>query len=83
MGILASLICGFLAGAIASWLMPGGKSGCIVNIILGLLGGVVGGWVFSLLEVSSSTGFWGTLVVSIIGACILLFIYNALFHKKH
>lgn len=62
--------------------MPGGANGCIWNTVLGLLGGVVGGWVFSLLDVSAGTGVWGQLVVAVIGAVILIAIYNAITKRK-
>lgn len=82
MSILVSLLVGLLAGVIASWLMPGGAKGWIMNIILGLLGGVVGGWVFSLLNIAAGNGFWGSLITAIVGACILIAIYNLLTKKK-
>lgn len=81
MSWLVAIIVGFLAGSIAAWLMPGGGNRWYVDIILGLLGGVVGGWIFSLLGVAAGSGFWGTLLVSIIGACILIWI-GRLFTKK-
>lgn len=82
MGLLWSLLIGLAAGLIASWIMPGGANGCIWNTVLGLLGGVVGGWVFSLLDVSAGTGVWGQLVVAVIGAVILIAIYNAITKRK-
>lgn len=82
MGLIWSLVVGLIAGLIASWLMPGGANGCIWNTILGLIGGVVGGWVFSLLGISAGGGIWGQLVVAVIGAVILIAIYNAIARKK-
>jgi len=82
MGLIYSLIIGLIAGLLASWIMPGGANGCIWNTVLGLLGGVVGGWVFSLLDVSAGTGVWGQLVVAVIGAIILIAIYNAITKRK-
>lgn len=82
MGLLWSLLVGLLAGVIASWIMPGGANGCIWNTLLGLIGGLIGGWVFSLLGISSGGGFWGQLVVAVIGAVILIAIYNAITRRK-
>lgn len=79
--MIVALITGFLAGSIAAWLMPGGGNHWIVDIILGLLGGVVGGWVLGLLGLSAGTGWWSSLIVGIIGACILIFI-GRLFRGK-
>jgi uncharacterized membrane protein YeaQ/YmgE (transglycosylase-associated protein family) len=82
MGLVWSLVVGLLAGLIASWIMPGGANGCIWNTVLGLVGGLVGGWVFSLFGISEGSGFWGQLVVAVVGAIILIAIYNAIAKKK-
>lgn len=82
MGLIYSLILGLIAGLLASWIMPGGAKGIIWNTILGLIGGVVGGWVFSLFGVAEGSGFWGQLVVAVIGAIILIAIYNAIAKRK-
>lgn len=82
MGLIYSLIIGLVAGLVASWIMPGGAKGIIWNTILGLIGGVVGGWVFSLIGVAEGSGFWGQLVVAVIGAIILIAIYNAIAKRK-
>lgn len=81
MGILTSLLVGLLAGTLASWLMPGGGRSWLINLILGLLGGIVGGWVFGLLDISTGSGAWGTLITSTVGAAILIWI-GSLFKKK-
>ena len=82
MGLIYSLILGLIAGLLASWIMPGGAKGIIWNTILGLVGGVVGGWAFSLIGVTEGSGFWGQLVVAVIGAIILIAIYNAITKRK-
>ena len=82
MGLIYSLIIGLVAGLLASWIMPGGAKGIVWNTILGLVGGVVGGWVFSLIGVAEGSGFWGQLVVAVIGAIILIAIYNAIAKRK-
>lgn len=81
MGLIGSLITGFIAGSLASWIMPGGGRHWVVDIILGLLGGLVGGWVFTLLGIEAGGGWWINLIIAIIGACILIFI-GRLFGKK-
>lgn len=50
----------------------GTKGGLIRNIILGVLGGLVGGYVLGLLGVSFA-GYIGTVIQSVIGACLLVF----------
>ncbi|MDL2255403.1 GlsB/YeaQ/YmgE family stress response membrane protein [Parabacteroides sp. OttesenSCG-928-K15] len=75
MGILWSIIIGILAGAIAGWLMKGSGFGIIVNLIVGLLGSVLGGWIYGLLGFST-TSILGTLLMSVIGAVVLLWIVS-------
>lgn len=82
MGLIGSLIIGLVAGLIASAIMPGGANGCIWNTALGLAGGLVGGWTFGLLGLSSNGGIWGQLVVAVVGAVILIAIYNAIAKRK-
>ena len=77
MGLIWSIIMGALAGAIATGIMNE-KSSWIKNIILGILGGFVGGWVFSLIGFRA-TGIIGTIVVSVVGACICIWIGRKLF----
>lgn len=63
-----------LVGFLAGKLMPEGKpSGWLWNILLGLVGGVVGSLLFSLLGLGSN-GFIGDIIVSTVGACVVLFL---------
>ncbi len=59
------------------------KMGAGLNIIVGIIGGFIGGFVMNLLGGSGITGFnlW-SLLVSIVGAIILLMIVNALKRNK-
>lgn len=79
--MIGAIITGFIAGSIASWIMPGGDRHWIVDIILGILGGVVGGWTLGMLGLQAGESWWASLVVGIIGACILIFI-GRLFSRK-
>lgn len=74
MGIIAWLILGAAAGWIASMFMgTDAKQGAFMNIVVGIIGAMIGGFVFNLAGGVGITGFniW-SLVVSVIGACILL-----------
>lgn len=73
MGLLISIIGGAIIGAIASALMHE-KSGFIKNVLLGIVGSAVGKFLFSLVGVYA-TGLAGV-IVSIIGACLLIWIVN-------
>ena len=62
-----------LAGFVASKLMKGKPDGLLSNILLGLVGGVVGSLLFSLVGLGSINGI-GNIIVSVIGACVVLFL---------
>jgi len=70
-GILWSIIIGLAAGAIAGWLMRS-SMGIIMSLVIGLIGSVLGGWIYSLLGVSSGGSILGTLLMSVVGAVVLL-----------
>lgn len=75
MGLIWSIIIGIAAGAIAGWIMRGRGFGMIVNLIVGLIGGLLGGWVFTLVGLGSY-GILGSLLSSVVGAVILLWILS-------
>ena len=78
MGLLSWILLGLIAGVIADFLMGGGF-GLIGSIILGIVGAVVGGYLASLAGVGDITGLnIGSIVISVIGACIVLFVVRAL-----
>jgi uncharacterized membrane protein YeaQ/YmgE (transglycosylase-associated protein family) len=78
MGFFASIVIGVIAGWITGKLMKGGGYGFWGDLLLGLIGAVVGGWLSSiLLGVDLTSGFnLTTLVVSVIGAVIVVVIYR-------
>lgn len=76
-GLLAWLIVGLIAGFLASVVMRGGGYGVIGDVIVGLVGAFLGGLLMNLLLPNDSTGFWGSIVVAFIGACILIAILRA------
>jgi uncharacterized membrane protein YeaQ/YmgE (transglycosylase-associated protein family) len=75
-GIIAWIVLGIVAGWLAGVVMKGGGYGIIVDLIVGLVGALLGGFVFSFL-VQGDVGFWGSMVVAFIGACILIAILRA------
>jgi len=78
MGILSWIIFGLIAGIIAKWIMPGKENvGIIVTIILGIVGAVVGGYISTFFGFGKVDGFnFGSFVVAVIGAIVVLFIYK-------
>lgn len=78
MGVIWTIIIGFIVGLIAKFLMPGKDGGgFIMTTILGIIGSVVGTYVGSTLgwyQVGEGAGF----IASILGAMIVLFLARML-----
>ena len=81
MNILAWVVLGLIAGAIAKAIYPGNQSGGILGtMILGIIGAFVGGSLYSLLStgtlaITSAGLSVGGIVVAVLGAIVALFIY--------
>ena len=80
MGILAWIIFGLIAGALAKFIMPGrDPGGFIVTTIIGIVGAVIGGFIAVQLGWGDVTGFdLRSFIIAIAGALILLFAYRLL-----
>lgn len=78
MGIIAWIIFGLIAGAVAKLIMPGDDpGGIIVTIIIGVLGAVVGGFIATALGFGAISGFnLGSFLIAVLGAILLLGIYR-------
>ncbi|TAK16967.1 MAG: GlsB/YeaQ/YmgE family stress response membrane protein [Acidobacteria bacterium] len=76
--MLYAILVGLIAGWLAGQVMKGGGYGVLVDIILGILGGIVGNWVFTALGVWPGGGMIGSIIVSFVGAVILVAISRAL-----
>ncbi len=84
MGILTWLIVGAIAGWLAGLVMKGRGFGLIGNIIVGIIGALVGGWLAgAIFNVGNAvSGFnLSTLIVSFLGAVVVLYIANLLGKK--
>ncbi|WII70919.1 GlsB/YeaQ/YmgE family stress response membrane protein [Bdellovibrio sp. 22V] len=83
MGLLGTLIIGFIVGALAKLIMPGKDvGGFIVTTLLGIIGAFVGTYVGSWLgfyEVGEEAGF----IASLLGALLVLFLYRKFVQKRH
>ena len=79
MGLIWSLILGAIAGFIATGIMHENTS-WIKNILLGIVGGFVGGLVFRLAGMTVH-GTIANLIVSIVGACICIWLGRILFSQ--
>jgi uncharacterized membrane protein YeaQ/YmgE (transglycosylase-associated protein family) len=80
MSIIAWIILGLIAGWVANMLMGGGY-GVLGDLVVGIVGALIGGWVASLLFGIGVTGLnIVSIIIAIVGACILIAIYRALYH---
>jgi uncharacterized membrane protein YeaQ/YmgE (transglycosylase-associated protein family) len=75
-GWIVAIVIGGLAGWIASIILKI-PTNIFVNIILGIVGGVVLNAILAYLFNVYYGGFWGQLIVAIIGAGILMVILRA------
>ena len=79
MGIIWTIIIGFLAGVIAKWITPGDRkpSGFILTTVLGIVGAVLATWL------GQAIGWYGPgdgagFIASIVGAVIILLAWGQL-----
>ncbi len=85
MGILAWIVFGLIAGAIAKLLMPGrDPGGWIVTILLGIAGALVGGFIGGALWGSAGvTGFnLSSFGLAVAGAIVLLVLYRFIVGRR-
>ncbi|MGW2786240.1 GlsB/YeaQ/YmgE family stress response membrane protein [Streptomyces populi] len=82
MGVIAWILIGLLAGAIAKLLLPGkDPGGIIVTMLIGIAGGLLGGWLGKVIfGVDSIDGFFdlSTWIAAVVGSLILLVLYRVL-----
>ena len=81
MGIIAWIIFGLIAGAIAKLIMPGNDGGdFILTCVLGVVGAVVGGWLATMFGFGGNiSGFdLHSFLVAVVGAIVVLGIFRLL-----
>jgi uncharacterized membrane protein YeaQ/YmgE (transglycosylase-associated protein family) len=83
MGLIWTILIGFLAGLVAKWFMPGDKepTGFIMTTILGIVGAAVASYLGQAIgwyRAGEGAGFIG----AIVGAVIVLFIYGKFVSRK-
>lgn len=75
MGVLYTIVIGFLVGLVARFLKPGDDSmGIILTTILGIVGALVGsylGQLFGIYQVGEPVGFIGAVVGAILVLAIV------------
>ncbi|HET7869958.1 MAG TPA: GlsB/YeaQ/YmgE family stress response membrane protein [Actinomycetota bacterium] len=83
MGIIAWLIVGLVAGAIARALLPGpDPMGVLGTLLLGLVGSMIGGLIGNLFVSGDQDLTPAGLIGSIVGAVIALLVYRAATRRR-
>lgn len=87
MNMIAWIILGLIAGAIAKAIYPGPQGGGILGtILLGIIGAFIGGTLFTLLQTGSlqltatALSIPGVFV-AVLGAIIAIFLWGLLTHR--
>ncbi len=74
------LITGLITGGIAGWLagkIMNNEGSMMRNILLGIVGGIGGNVVLGFIGIHGS-GLIGSIIVSVIGSCIIIWLVNNL-----
>ena len=86
MGIIAFIVLGLVAGAIAKLIMPGeDPGGIIVTALIGIAGALVGGFLASALFGAHPLDEFfdvSTWVTAIVGAILLLAVYRVTIGRR-
>jgi uncharacterized membrane protein YeaQ/YmgE (transglycosylase-associated protein family) len=80
MGILSWILLGFIAGALAKFIMPGkDPGGCLITSIIGIVGAVVAGFIGTMVGFGKIESFdLGGILLATMGAILLLIIYRVI-----
>ena len=76
-GLIWAVVIGLIAGWLAGTVMKGRGYGVLMDIVLGIVGGVIGRFVFAMLGLSS-WNVLGSIIVSFVGAVILIWLVRRL-----
>ena len=83
MSFLAWIVLGLVSGFIASKLVNKTGEGLIMDIVLGIIGALVGGWLFNEFGMAGVSGVnLYSMLVAVVGAVVVLFIYHALVRRR-
>jgi uncharacterized membrane protein YeaQ/YmgE (transglycosylase-associated protein family) len=85
MGIIAWIIFGLIAGAVAEWILPGkDPGGIIAKIIIGIVGAFIGGFIGTrIFGLQGVTGFnLHSFIIAIVGAIVLLLLYRLVVRRS-
>ena len=80
MRFIFALIFGAIAGWAANRIMSGNSSSLLRNIIIGIVGSFIGTGLASLVGISAN--WFGSILLSIAGACLCIFVGRRLFSNE-
>jgi len=83
MSVIGWLLLGLVAGFIGNRVYGSSGQGLVLDIVLGIVGSVVGGLIFSFFGVQGISGFniW-SIIVAVIGALVVLYVYHNFIEKR-
>jgi uncharacterized membrane protein YeaQ/YmgE (transglycosylase-associated protein family) len=83
MSIIAWIVLGLIAGAIAKAILPG-PGGLLGTLVVGVVGALLGGWLGSAIFGIGLEDIWSlqTWLVAIIGAVVVLFIWGLIVRRR-
>jgi uncharacterized membrane protein YeaQ/YmgE (transglycosylase-associated protein family) len=86
--VLAWVIVGIIAGALAGRVVQGRGLGCLMDLVFGMAGGLLGGLVIhfadpSLLSAGGLLGLVESVIVSFLGATVILGLVRLVTPKRH
>src|SRR4051812_9653544 len=83
MGIIWTIVIGFVAGVIAKFIMPGKNepSGFVLTTILGIVGAVVASYLGQALG-WYAPGEGAGLIGAVVGAIVVLFVWGAIAKRR-
>ena len=85
MGLLAFLLLGLIAGALAKAILPGDQGGgWLATLILGVLGAMLGGWLGTVLFDTDINEFWSlsSWALAIGGSILVLLIWGVVTGRR-
>jgi len=82
MSLLWWIIVGLIAGWATGKIMKGTGYGVIGDLILGIVGAVVGGYVAGALGISPAGGMIYTILIAIVGAVLIVFLFRLITGRR-
>jgi uncharacterized membrane protein YeaQ/YmgE (transglycosylase-associated protein family) len=82
MGLLWWIIVGMVAGWATGKIMRGSGYGFLADTALGIIGAVVGGYVAGFLGISPIGGMLYTILIAIVGAVIVVFLFRLITGRR-